>query len=555
MAYVGTPLDTTNAFQSLAGKRFSGDGSTTDFTLDSSPNSTLDIEVFVGNVRQDPNSAYTVSGTTLTFTGAPPSGTNNIYVVHQAKAVGTIGIPDDTLSSQTDIGGAIADADLFLIDDGAGGTLRKTAASRIKTYAGFDTDAAVVFNESGNSVDFRVESNTDTHCLMVDGSGDKVGIGEDVPEGKLHVMTGDASVGPNANADELIVEGSAHTGLSILSGTSSTGNIYFGDSGDDDIGKIYYNHSDNSLNFFGNATNFLYMDSSIFVFNEDSADIDFRVESNGNTHAIFVNAGDDNVLFLNSAGGTANAHFGIASNAKVTNSRDGGTPIEINRNTNDGNLVDLRQGGTVQGTISVSGSTVGYNTFMGSHWSQLADNSKPTILRGTVLETIADMCVWYTVKFDRNQHNDKDTEYHYEEYELPSGKKVGDTVSITHADDISYSGVIEKESNLTLPKFKISDTEESKAVYGVFHTWDDDDDGKNWQNDASIAALGTYMIRIHKDETVAIGDYIQSKGDGTGKKQADDILRASTIGKVTSTEKVITHGDGSYCVPCTLHCG
>jgi hypothetical protein len=99
MAYVGTPLDTTNAFQSLAGKRFSGDGSTTDFTLDSSPNSTLDIEVFVGNVRQDPNSAYTVSGTTLGFTGAPPSGTNNIYVVHQAKAVGTITPSDSSITS------------------------------------------------------------------------------------------------------------------------------------------------------------------------------------------------------------------------------------------------------------------------------------------------------------------------------------------------------------------------------------------------------------------------------------------------------------------------
>ena len=144
MAYVGTPLDTTNAFQSLAGKRFNGDASTTDFTLDSSPNSTLDIEVFVENVRQDPNSAYTVSGTTLAFTAAPPSGTNNIYVVHQAKAVGTIDVPSagvqsGSLSSafltgQTDIGGAIADADLFLVDDGAGGTFRKTAASRIKTY-------------------------------------------------------------------------------------------------------------------------------------------------------------------------------------------------------------------------------------------------------------------------------------------------------------------------------------------------------------------------------------------------------------------------------------
>jgi len=36
----------------------------------------------------------------------------------------------------TDIGANIADADLFLLDDGAGGTIRKTAASRIKTYIG-----------------------------------------------------------------------------------------------------------------------------------------------------------------------------------------------------------------------------------------------------------------------------------------------------------------------------------------------------------------------------------------------------------------------------------
>ena len=155
MAYVGNPIDTQNTFQSLVGKRFNGDGSTTDFTLDVAPSSTLDIEVFVGNVRQDPNSAYTLSGTTLTFTGAPPSGTNNIYVVHQAKSVGTIDVPasgvqagslaSSVLTGQTDIGGAIADADLFLVDDGAGGTLRKTAASRIKTYVGgFDVSSITV---------------------------------------------------------------------------------------------------------------------------------------------------------------------------------------------------------------------------------------------------------------------------------------------------------------------------------------------------------------------------------------------------------------------------
>src|SRR6056300_2002296 len=93
MAYLGTPIDTTNQFQSLSSKQFNGDGGTTDFTLDIAPGSVNDIEVFVGNVRQDPHSAYTLSGTTLSFTGAPPTGTNNIYVVHQAKAVGTINPP------------------------------------------------------------------------------------------------------------------------------------------------------------------------------------------------------------------------------------------------------------------------------------------------------------------------------------------------------------------------------------------------------------------------------------------------------------------------------
>ena len=124
MGYLGTPIDTRNQFQSLQGKRFNGDGSTTDFTLDVAPGNVLDIEVFVGNVRQDPNSAYTLSGTTLSFTGAPPSGTNNIYVVHQAKSVGTIGIPDDTISARTLVT-ADSSADHVIIEDATDGELKK----------------------------------------------------------------------------------------------------------------------------------------------------------------------------------------------------------------------------------------------------------------------------------------------------------------------------------------------------------------------------------------------------------------------------------------------
>ena len=87
MAYLGNApkgnLLTMNSSQ------FSGDNSTTNFTLSQTVGNTNEIEVFVGNVRQDPHSAYTVSGgTTLSFTTAPASGTNNIYVVYIGKSLG-----------------------------------------------------------------------------------------------------------------------------------------------------------------------------------------------------------------------------------------------------------------------------------------------------------------------------------------------------------------------------------------------------------------------------------------------------------------------------------
>ena len=181
MAYVGTPIDTRNTFQSLQGKRFNGDGSTTAFTLDVAPSSTLDIEVFVGNVRQDPNSAYTLSGTTLTFTGAPPSGTNNIYVVHQAKSVGTItpgantvGVTELNLSDgsngqfiKTDGSGTLSFATIstgVALDDVSTGD----AASTLATSAG-----NITVDAQGNDTDiiFKGTDNTsDTTFLTLDGS-------------------------------------------------------------------------------------------------------------------------------------------------------------------------------------------------------------------------------------------------------------------------------------------------------------------------------------------------------------------------------------------------
>ena len=172
MAFIGTPLDTRNTFQSLQGKRFNGDGSTTAFTLDVAPSSTLDIEVFVGNVRQDPNSAYTLSGTTLTFTGAPPSGTNNIYVVHQAKSVGTISVPDSYKSDAQTISGARTHTGAITAN--AGITVNSAAATiasnLILSYDTDSTDRVMLHDGGDNSVDFAPAPTTAGDVLQWNGS-------------------------------------------------------------------------------------------------------------------------------------------------------------------------------------------------------------------------------------------------------------------------------------------------------------------------------------------------------------------------------------------------
>lgn len=75
MSYIGNS-PTSVAFLT---DQFSGTGSAVAFTLSAAPANPASILVAVSGVLQDP-STYGVSGTTLTFTGAPPSGTGNISV-------------------------------------------------------------------------------------------------------------------------------------------------------------------------------------------------------------------------------------------------------------------------------------------------------------------------------------------------------------------------------------------------------------------------------------------------------------------------------------------
>ena len=93
MPFIGnapaTHFETTPAVQ-----RFSGDASTTTFTLNRTVASKQSILVSVDGVVQDAAGSYTVpDGTTLTFTAAPSSGTNNIFVNYLDLARGSTTIP------------------------------------------------------------------------------------------------------------------------------------------------------------------------------------------------------------------------------------------------------------------------------------------------------------------------------------------------------------------------------------------------------------------------------------------------------------------------------
>ena len=99
MSYIGS-TPTTQSF--IAGTDyFNGNGSTTAFTLSRPVVSVNDIQAVVNNVVQVPNDAYNVSGSTITFTSAPSSGTGNVYVRYMSTTTQSITPSQNTVSYAT----------------------------------------------------------------------------------------------------------------------------------------------------------------------------------------------------------------------------------------------------------------------------------------------------------------------------------------------------------------------------------------------------------------------------------------------------------------------
>ena len=463
-------------------------------------------------VLTDVLKAKTTNGS-LTISG---NGTGNVDMKNLATTDDTPMVltlqTGETDMAANDIIGAIQ----FQAPDEGTGTDAILVSAAIKAFAEGDHSSS----SNATRLEFMTGSSEAATSQMTVTSGGIVGIGA-VPIGDLgvglHIKTSDTGGSVSANSDELVLEGAGNAGLTILSQNDSVGQISFGDGDATQPGIIQYAHGDNTLEFYTAGSR--------------------RVEIDGSGHFMFATT--DSSLYNNGASGNAGIMFdgALASgNTPMQIAGESAASIVANRMTNDGAILTFMQNGTEEGSVSVSGSTIAYNAFAGCHPAQWSSEQE-TPARGSVISSANVLAEWR-----KENLYDALTDKHLKVLDGRTTEDIGTRVNNTDAVPATYS-LVELYNNIRLPKVKLSDESGDKSVYGVFDRIDQE------TNNVMVMALGAFVSLV--TGACASGDLLESNGDGTAKVQSDDVIRSSTLGKVTVGKDDAAVG----LVPCVLYCG
>jgi mannose/fructose-specific phosphotransferase system component IIA len=216
MPYIGNDIQ----YGELNSQTFTGDGSTTAFTLTYTVSNVNSLLVTVADVIQEPTTAYTVSGTTLTFTSAP-ANTDTIHVRYLGRTldVGTTAIVQDSDQDTLIQVEESADEDTIRFD--TGGTERVTINSTSLT------STIPLYIPDGSALTPSVTNTGDTNTGIFFPAADTVG----VAVGGTEVWR----YGSNPTTAKNLIQNGAMTisqrgvNATILSGFDSTTNSYIAD--------------------------------------------------------------------------------------------------------------------------------------------------------------------------------------------------------------------------------------------------------------------------------------------------------------------------------------
>ena len=570
------------------------------------------------------------------------------YVQGNGQALftdGTVSLPSITNNGDVNTGIFFPAADTLALTSGAVEAIRMTGSGGITVNnaqntnvnfvvkAGSSANAlqvdgssgAVTINEAGADADFRVESDGNANMLFVDAGNNCVNIGTTTNYG------GEVNIETAGNATNLALvctDADENRGpiLDLSRNNSSAAN-------GDQVGCILFNADDDANNqteyasitgFISSASNTAESGGLIFdtatnsnttveklrlgpneaVFNEGSADIDFRIESNANIYGFMLDAGTGHAGFNAAAASNVGLHvratatnastyvFETANAAGASRflSRSDGYAVFYDNDNN--NIIDI--GLTASGTtFNASGVARDFliETEGVSHMFFI-DDSADTIAIGTTnmntagnnvagTNLLADGMIGTTrdggtcIKINRKQDGDlvefrsaagiegtisisgSTTSYNgfsglHESSGIPTNTPVGTVVSTIDELDVypsTQGSGNEQEPNPKAgqtradhAKVKVSDTAGDACVYGVVGSF-------NEQDKVNVTSVGIGSVRV--TGACAKGDLLESNGDGTAKVQSDDIVRSKTLGKVT----IGNSNTGVKLVSCVMYCG